>query len=1184
MFTKKLSKKINKILLSITLAVGLFISAGSGLVFNLAKNYGNASVYAASITEEVDKSSLISNNNFNSSSSATTPPSVRNWTEIDDKVTTPEDLVAGVFNSYEANQKTDEDYLDDYKLLASPGHATSETNLNSTDPIYKSFMINSPTQATKKGYESDEFTLEKDSYYMFRVVLRTANNEDNQNNPLNNDKNYANFDSRASIYLVDDKDEVLTSLENIDSSLSIIQIENGYAEYKLYVSTKTYSSTKANLQLYLGSKTSTYVGPVFFNSVNILKLSQNRYLRETAEITSSNKNVSVLNMNSSFVENIMQNPSFEKDWQQGWQIVSNPTTLTSGVDKVLGNTPEQSNGFISANLDASKDVPNTNNSSDSNNSVLLMYNNEADSIGVESDEITIKQHGHYKLDIWSWSNSNAGSATIKLIDKSDRELEEVSTSVSATVSKSETSLTNNWTKHSFYINGDAYKDVTVAVQLWLGTTDEKVKGYVYFDDITLQALSYENYNSSKNSNVLDYNPEDSFLIKNSTFNIAENSDDNSIAYPLSPTYWTAKVSQQYALSGVVNIGTDIFNGEDLKIDNNYAPSRPSALPGTDEASNNVLMIASAQASLSQSYTSTEVSLSDSYYVLSVSYYAVNGGVGIKLIDGDNYLYNLTNLQSNGWQTVQFAIKKGTESPSLKVELSLAGQTGYVYFDEVELLVSNETYFNSLTTSNYVKKIDLTNYNFENTFDNGNTLLPLNYFEVATTNSNVESGIVNLNKGYAGLTENNPNNKYALVVSSATDVYHYLETTNSFSVGENSYYVISVKVKTHDLNTNGDANKMGARIYISGEGLDKTIEGIKTNGSWETYTFYIASTASTSATLQLGLGSSENLCSGIALFDDITIEQLADQTAFDAAIDGKINDDYNLIINSTDTTEETETNEEDADEFDPANLWYILPSLISALALIVAIVVTFARKINWKRPSKKVKTSYDRKKTVEKDLDRREKIELRKQMISELELQLKDLNEEIERYVALLDEHDKAVKEKLAKEHKDLLDKKLKTTAEKENALRERNEKIAQNKQAFTVKEEEDFNAYIKKLEIKEAKEQKAVIEKEVALKKTKERKDAKLQKYLQKQEFIRKEIERIDKEIEEIAREEAQIWEEYKLAKQEARARKAEYKKQLKVEKEKSAEKSPAKRKTKASEENIQTTENSNADNSSESK
>ena len=968
---------------------------------------------------------------------------------------------------------------------------------------------------------------------------------DNESDEKNTGKNYSNFDSRASIYLMaSDKNETIGSFELVDSDDNTTHVVNGYARYKMYVATKTFASTSANLQLYLGSKDEGAIGPVFFNNVKISQLSQSRYLEETKQINQTS--TKVINLNSPVSNDVVENPTFDLDWRKGWTLVAKGNNGRTTVETVDGSNAYQADEFISAELGYG-DVPYTNNTSGDNKFVLMMHNSEANYVGLESSEITIKQHGYYKLNVWAWSNSKeATTPVIKLVDKSDRELSEVTSSVSTSVTSS-TTLTNGWTKHSFFICGDPYKDVTVALQLWLGTKDNMASGYVFYDDVTLQSLSYDEYTANKNSNVLNYSDNTTSTISNSTFDVTNN-DQSSTTYPLAPNSWTANVSKQYAKSGVVNIKTENFNASDLQIGSNAVPSKPADLPTTEaNASNNVLMIASAQEHLSQSYTSAAATLTEQYYVLTLWYNTTNGGVGVKLYNDQQYLYNMTGLESEGWQKLEFVIKKGTDSVNLNIELSLSDVCAYAYFDEINLITASEDYYNSTVNSTYVKKIDLTSKNFENTYDDESEVLPLNGFTVSTTNPDVESGIVNLAKGHAGVSTDD-NNKFALMVSSESDVYYYLEDATDYSLAAGSYYKLTIDVLTHDLRSENE--NYGARIFLNGIGLDKEFKNINTNG-WKTYTFLIHSTTATTANLQVGLGTENEKTSGYAFFDNIELAQLTlgSEDEFNTLASNYEFDDQTIVISSTDTEQDPEeTPVEEDDNESNSNIWYIIPSLISALALIAAVVISFARKIKWKKPTKKTKTTYDRKQTLEKDLDRREKIELRKQMINELEVQLKELNEEIERYLAVLNEKEKATREKLASEHKELLAKKNKTTAEKEALLRERNAKIAHDKRAFTAKEEEEFLAYIKKLELKEAKEQQAIVKKELALKETKQRKDAKLQKYLERQETIRKEIERIDKEIEEIAREEAQIWEEYKRAKQEAKQRKAEYKQQLKAE------------------------------------
>ena len=1111
----KKTNKFNKLIISLVLVIGLLTSSFSGFVINLL-NSNHKAVYAESV-ESIDKSSaFISNYNFSTTSSTTTPPKATGWTAINDNVSNPENLVSGVFNSYDATVKSDENYLDNYKILETPGHATNQTNLASSNAIYKSLMINSSTEYGRQGFKSGNFTLEADSYYMFEVILKTIT-ADNKNNSKNTGKNYADFDSRASIYLVDSNNEILTSFEMVDSQDNTSQVVNGYARYKIYLSTTTFSSLSANLQLYLGSKDESTIGPVFFNNVKVLQLSQNRYLEETQTIDSNNTRV--LNLNSGVLTNTVENASFDQDWQNGWTLVSKGNNGTSKVETINGNNADQSQIFISAELTAN-DVPYTNNTSNENNYVLMMHNSQENYVGIESSEIEIKQHGFYKLSVWAWCNSsNSTAPTIKLIDKSDRELEDVIINVNTKVSSS-TSLTNGWTKYSFYISGDPYQDVKVALQLWLGTEDKNASGYVYFDDVTLQTLSYSEYSSYKNSNTLVYNVDNSTAIKNYSFDLTDN-QTNEVVYPLLPNSWTANTQKEYAKSGIVNINSEKFNAQQLKIGENSAPTKPEDLPIFEaDASNNVLMIASSQNNISQSYTSASTSLSEGYYTLTLWYHSVNGGVGIKLFNESNYLYKLDNLSSNGWQKVEFLIKKDSTAVNLQVELSLSGVAGYAYFDEVELLTSTEAYFNDTNASEYVVKIDITNQNFENTYDDNSAILPLNGFSTLITNNQVECGIVNLSKGYAGINNSLPNSKYALAISSESDVYYFVENNIDYTLAENSYYQVNVDVFTYDLRSEG--NEFGARLFLSGEGLDKELKNITTQG-WQTCSFIIKATTATTATLQLGLGDSENACSGIVLFDNITftaLTDIADDKAFEALVQEKEDDKYTSIISSTTSEEDSDEEDSNSDNYN-SNIWYIIPSLISALALVFAIVVTFARKIKWRKPSKKIKSSYDRKQTLEKDLDRRERINLRKENINKLQHKVEKLDAEIEKLNNSNAEKDKAIKDKLQKEYDEALERKNKTTSEKEQLLNERNAKIAVDKNAISVKEEEELNAYIKKLTLKESKEQKIVSQKASALKQFKQTKDVRIEKAVQQKTILKKEIAQLEKEIEAIAKEEA---------------------------------------------------------------
>ena len=136
------------------------------------------------------------------------------------------------------------------------------------------------------------------------------------------------------------------------------------------------------------------------------------------------------------------------------------------------------------------------------------------------------------------------------------------------------------------------------------------------------------------------------------------------------------------------------------------------------------------------------------------------------------------------------------------------------------------------------------------------------------------------------------------------------------------------------------------------------------------------------------------------------------------------------------------------------------------------------------------------------------------------------------------------KEDIKRQKLDLEIRKKEATAEREKELKA-NPELVSNKKAET-----EFVKLMEKLDKQEMHLQKQLNLKDLKLEQTKEADKTKLAKYLERKEFIKNEIAKIEAEIEEIAREEAEMWEEYKKAKMQAKQRKAEYKAQLKSEKE----------------------------------
>jgi len=1156
MLNKTCFKKLKNKLISLCIALGLIASAFGGLFIG---NF-NHEVYAYSSSPN-SSTTYFTDPYFQQG--GTTPTS---WKVIEGEGNyNSERMVGGILNSENVTDNT----LINYKVFENPGAPSKDLPRN--DKGYKSLALSAPYPAGGNfGYKpsSSRLDLKKDSFYVISVTLKTSTIADTTNSALYKDKEkngvYASsIDSRASLYISgfsDKETDKIAKFEMIDSRFGKDRTDNGWGTFCFYIATNQLTAEdNLDFEVWLGSKTQVSTGNVFFNSVTVEQLDHNTFNGMTANLGTHAKLIDLRdnNVNTSPITN----SNFEEtNLFSGWKTLAQDAEV-SDIASITTNAFKDSTLYSKYNLSAT-DLSLTNMRS-SDSKVLFIANSENSYTAVESlENFNFERQKYYKLSVWGWSNSTNTTATATLVDTTDNDdIEIANASLNLSTSSSTNDATNGWKEYSFYIYGDKFYNTTAKLQLAVGSENSKSSGYAYFDNITLQEITYKQYSSnssSANSTTFNYNKNNaSFTISNYSFDITENEKVDNV-YPLAPASWTYK-SEENAdnslIAGVVNTHESLFDADSLRISGSTAPSKPNTLPYQDsDAYNNVLMMGSRYLS-EQTYTSQSFNLNaNSFYKLSVYVNAPYGDAKIKVSNTTGVIFEKSNITSNNWTNFITYIKTGAKEDSVTVQLILdnnSTNTKFAFFDEVVLSESSEAVFDevvaSVPTNNYVgtftSKIDLVNY----TFDNDSTTDSVaNGFE--TTGATYGECFAKIQNIYEEYGESAHSGNNALVVYCSDDinkVNYHASTKRAYELAENGYYKISVFVKTKGI------SEGGATVTISGTGLNKSFYDINTEmvnvNNWTEYTFYVNAKTATSATLQLGLGNSTTKSSGYAMFDDITIEKLevGDDAAFEE-LTSSLNNQNNQVVLIEKAEESTEENtEEEEKPFEGSFNWYIVTSLITAIAIIIAVVGVMLRKVNFKR-NKKIKTSYDRRKTLDISLDRKERIARRQEEIKVLEQQLKEIEDEIagikheveveqQEFTA---EHDKA--KAVIEERRSAIVK------EKENALHDRNEKIAKDKNAFTREEEEKFAEYIKKLEKQEQKETQQLAKHDKAINNFKTKHALKLEKVIARKEFIKAEIARIDAEIEAIAKEEAQIWEEYKQAKADAKKRKAEYKASLK--------------------------------------
>ncbi len=1136
--TKK--NKIKNIIFSIILCLGMFVSALSGI--NIVPNY---QVFAGTNNIINDVSSTLLSSYYNFSTTSTAKPATPNgWSEISDNVVNEDNIIKGIVD------------VKDETTFNTSTYKTTRPKMpkdQSTDTSYfKNLMINSYNGAGRLGYKSNSFTLEADSFYSISVMLYTHRTEKTDTTE--------ETDPTASIYLTgltdDESLEYNTKFENINTLTS-------WETYTFYVDTDT--SKSVNLELWLGSKTDKVQGAVFFNNIQILRYSEDYYVENILpfEDTTDNK-FNIISLSQSTTQPVI-NSSFETTTPLGWNKIAQGNANENDQRCEIVDV----NNFSLEINDTKIKAPGSNNSSN-NTQTLFMYNKESSYQAIESSIITINKLSYYQISFWAKSDCNVGTgATVYLVDKSETNpISNAKLTLTTTYTSNSNEYRNDWTKYSFYVYGDDLEDKSVTIQIWLGTTDSKTSGYVFIDDFRMKEIDYQTYSnnsSSTNSSALNFNADsDKFVIVNSDFNKTSN-EDSSTTYPLTPSSWTKEGNtNNNTYSGIINANVDHFNANIDNYSNGLIiPTRPANHPVYKD-NNNVLMIGSTSENNSQSYKSSDISLSaNSYYKLSfyvfTDYYKINKqdnfGARVKLSTSVSTLFDYYNIyfEDNTWHQFVVYIKTGTKAETANLYLMFENLTGYVYFDDIRLETSSETIFNNFTKNPEIiySVVDLSYENFDNrTFNFYSELQTPNNW-TATEQDNIEvtsSGIINISSDkLSDIPPTLSGNQNVLYIQSLHDVNYSYKTKENFTLSSATYYKLTVNILTRNIITENSQDYVdyGASIGFS-DTQDIFITGINTNGEWKTYTIYICLEEEKTSKITLGLGFNDQKTSGEVLFDNLKLETI-DKATFDEEIKAS---DNNLTKSFINYQEPTDTTSDEPSDWTNEFNWLILPSIFTALAIIIAIVGFYIKKINFtKKP--KIKTKYDRRKTLDKDIDRREKIALRQQIIDELNAELLSIDKEIEEYNKLADEKLEEIKNQINVEKEEIKRQKLELEIKKKEAKNEREKQLKNNPELISnTKAEKEFVKFMANLDKQEMKLQKALNLKDLKLENVKEADKSRIAKYLERKEFIKNEIAKIEAEIEEIAKEEAEMWEEYKRAKLDAKRRKAEYKAQLKAEKE----------------------------------
>ena len=936
-----------------------------GIIIAFATIIGNFNLSVFVNAEEQDDDEVVVINkplveeNF-SSAGTSYPSSPSGWTgsTLHDKVSA--DVAAGVISlTVDSLMEKVNDKDNPYKL---PGNFEETINVDkilspdSEDEKNNVLMISS-LNTTAYSYKSNTYTINANSFYKLSAYVYTPDFS-----TIGDDANYGAF-----IAISGDIQAVSNTINN----------KHTWQKYSLYFSSHSYKSASVSISLQLGDARtdddkkllSPASGYAFFDMVVLQPISYNEY----------NKQKNSPATNDCFADELIDDitpAEFNGDFESGttnWKNIENSATVTSSSDVYLPfgtqalKMTSQGMGEAFAN--------------------------------VRSSVLNIDRHKYYRIGIWQNSAgvlSGSGYATVVTLDE-DNNVETLATLNSFSQNLGENSWLGKWNQGSFFVQGSALMDKEIYIELWFGNKSSLARGTIYFDNITLEEILPEEYtgNSANGTTVTFSDAVGSTSLTNGDFNTIGNYDTYS--YPMPVASWTSvfeEANEDKTISGIVRGDKDHF------MDNRDKYGAPSYPYTSDQPNTNLLMIANTSRSAYGYSTSISVD-ANSYKKISVKLQtqlsSKNYGAELILKRNDIIISRHSNIDTNGqFLTYNFYVNSGINAQTLTLEIWLGIEggfnnqyyaSGHLFVEYADAVASDETAYNN-ANSNFDKKYSLLTENFE-TFEKTDNALktPSNWTAVnpLTYIKTVKAGIVNLNeydasvlgginKSKIGLDNISP---YALVIYSPEPTAYGMKQSFPYTYTADSYYKITVRIKTVDI-----PKGSGARIVLDSnnyfEGINTEFEQNNLNNEFIDYSFFInvGSSASVTHNLTVWLGDSAKtytLAKGLVVVDQITFENI-DETAYADGIASLSSKEEDEIPNNVAKVvlSETDNQEQPAEEKEKKPFqWWLLPAIFFSALLALCLVMIIIRYVpKPRRRIKKGSTTYDRRLTINKTINKK----------------------------------------------------------------------------------------------------------------------------------------------------------------------------------------------------------------------
>ena len=927
----------------------------------------NNSIYAATnSTKVLDATSSVglSNANFSSGSGSTSAPQTpSSWTKADGSGVTPE--YVGIINmgsSYFNNNKANYG-LDSYNMTTNFFYAPDETDT-------KILFLNSPTSATHYGYtNSSEFTLNADSFYEIKMLV------------------YTYGEASASVYLAGN---------NFDASASITDIVTGesWQNISLFVKTSDINSSPAKLELFLGKKNGgNCSGFVCFDNISVMQYSQDEYFIHKAD-TANYKEIDLTTTQNVITDGdygFVKNGTFATDltyWtNSNARFVADFDTPCSinGETITIGTSQRQlkSGALLIAN----------NNTASMQSSEFSIKRMSLYRISVWAKHAITQ--GEAKLGIYGMPNSETTltpeekSATISSLVQGSA-LNNYWTRYDFYVRGDSRFDTTGYLKFEL-----GNTDSTATGYLAIGD----IKTEILTDE---QKSNSSSTNSNNTTLTMQTSADLSFA--NSTFNnvvignssvyepedwTAENSDNTeSGVVNVLPENWDA-------------VGADIVCPTKTSSDNVLMIRNSNTESYQAYTSESVALSASEYARISFE-AFTQVNSGQAYATIASDNGGILYEFALPnlnswntydlLIKNFNTDQNLTIMLSLGKEdapatgyaffdnvTFDSSIEESTFEDALEnertVKINLADDQIIANDNGIPRYMTEVT--NTAEAQYGIIKADEFNFGV-----NKNSI---------TTHSDNNDEIFYIYSKTDTNTSLKTNFAYTFNANTYYKVSVWIKTVNIPQSDEFLY------------DDNGETVKAGAMFKV--EGVNKYFTGINTNKSektqalteafadssneWTQYIIYINQEDSVSGSIVFGLGNDFIKSSGYAFFEGLEVKSISEDEFKSQTATYENELPTNILLATPDEDEEDST--ADASSGFDSSAWFAIPTAIIGVAVIVAIIGYFIRKAKSNRPRQKEQLSeadYSRLNTLLKDVEKKERKTEIKHKITLLKEELK----------------------------------------------------------------------------------------------------------------------------------------------------------------------------------------------------